>query len=43
MEINEEQLIKGFNSGYHLKKYEPMVLSELFKTISSNSFVSGIL
>ncbi|HRG68438.1 MAG TPA: hypothetical protein PLS73_06295 [Saprospiraceae bacterium] len=44
MELNEKQFISGFNSGYLLAKFEPLILSALLKNIQPiNSYVSGIL
>ncbi|MBV6474142.1 MAG: hypothetical protein JPMHGGIA_02446 [Saprospiraceae bacterium] len=43
MELNEEQFIAGFNSGYLLAQYEQEVLTSLLTQISPvNSYISGM-
>ncbi|MBK9107370.1 MAG: hypothetical protein IPM92_03050 [Saprospiraceae bacterium] len=43
MELNEEQFIAGFNSGYLLAQYDQEVLTSLLTQISPvNSYISGM-
>jgi len=43
MELNEKQFIAGFNSGYLLAEYEPVLLTSLLSNISPiNSYISGM-
>lgn len=43
MELDEKQLIIGFNHGYLIAKHEPKLLSLLLRDIKpENSFVHGM-
>lgn len=43
MELNEQQFITGFNSGYLLAKYEPVMLTSLLKDIRpTTSYIQGM-
>jgi hypothetical protein len=43
MELNEEQFIAGFNSGYLMAIYEPRILGTILKDIRPiNSYILGL-
>lgn len=43
MELNEQQFITGFNSGYLLAKFEPVLLKILLKGIHPNTlYINGL-
>lgn len=43
MELNEKEFIAGFNSGYLIAEYEPLILTALLKQIHPiNSYIYGM-
>lgn len=43
MVMNEQQFIRGFNNGYLLAKYEPLMLTAFLKDLEpQNSYIHGI-
>lgn len=44
MEKEEQQFVKGFNNGYLLARYEPVLTSQIAKTLQpDNDYLSGFL
>lgn len=42
MEKNEQDYIKGFNSGYLLSKHEPELLAKLLKGDNVHQYIQGM-
>lgn len=42
MEKNQQDYIKGFNSGYLLSKHEPDLLAKLLKGDNANEYIQGM-
>ena len=44
MEYSEQQFIKGFNGGYLLAQHEPLLLSQITKTLEPrNDYLLGFI
>jgi hypothetical protein len=42
MEKNEQEYIKGFNSGFLLSKHEPELLTKLLKGDNAHEYIRGL-